>query len=300
MIYTLGETVLDIIFEDGHVVASTPGGAMLNTAITLGRLGCQVSHISEVSDDLCGNLILNFLRENNVNTDFMTVHKTGKTTIAMAFLDEKKNAEYNFYRSDEPIIIRYPLSSPMPDFAEGDLLLFGSFYSLDEENRRKLLEIIAKAKENKTLILYDPNIRKAHCPLSMAEKERFFENILFSDIVRGSDEDFKNVLDTESMTAIYNMVQQQGCRHLFLTKGAGGAFYKCGEIELHVPAKSLQPISSIGAGDTFNAGILYGISLGNRLPIHAEEIMKIAVEMASEVCMSKGNYIKMNNNSCYQ
>jgi sugar/nucleoside kinase (ribokinase family) len=61
----------------------------------------------------------------------------------------------------------------------------------------------------------------------------------------------------------------------------------------------LQTISSIGAGDTFNAGILYEISrlllhfpvLDNLLNLHAEKIMKAAVEMASKVCMSRENYI---------
>jgi fructokinase len=294
-IFTLGESVLDIIFEDGSVVASTPGGAMLNTAVSLGRLGCNVFHISEISNDLCGNLILNFLRENNVHTDFMALHETGKTTVAMAFLDERKEAEYDFYRS-EPLL-PYPIS--MPKFTAGDLLLFGSFYSLDAKNRDKVLNIISTAKKNGTLILYDPNIRKAHCPLSKEEKEWFLENISLSDMVRGSNEDFSNVFETENITTIYDIVRQQGCRHLFLTKGAKGAFYKNDMLELHVAAKPLQPISSIGAGDTFNAGILYGISqllsysfpLDNLLNTNAEEIMKTAIEMASEVCMSRGNYI---------
>jgi len=295
VIFTLGESVLDIIFEHGRVVASTPGGAMLNTAVSLGRLGCNTFHISEVSDDLCGNLILNFLRENNVHTDFLTVYETGKTTVAMAFLDEQKDAEYDFYRS-EPLL---PYPSPTPDFTAGDLLLFGSFYSLDAKKRDKVLNITSTAKKNGALILYDPNIRKAHCPLSKQEKEWILENIALSDMVRGSDEDFKNIFDTESITDIYNIVRQQDCRHLFLTKGAGGAFYKNEVLELHVPAKSLQPISSIGTGDTFNAGILYDISqqlphhsaLDNLLTLHAEETMKTAIEMASEVCMSKENYI---------
>ena len=299
MIFTLGETVLDIIFEDGHVVASTPGGAVLNSAVSLGRLGCKISHISELSNDLCGNLILKFLRENNVNTDFLTIHPSGKTTLAIAFLNKQKDAEYNFYRSNEPITISFPSLTPTPNFMAGDLLLFGSFYSLDAKNRDKILRTIVAAKESGALVLYDPNIRKAHCPLSMQEKEWVWENVSLSDIVRGSDEDFKNIMRTDNFAVIYNMVQKHGCRHLFLTNGAEGAFYKGGDLELHVPAKALQPISTIGAGDTFNAGLLYGIShllphatsLDSLLDTHVEKIMQLAIEMASEVCMSRENYI---------
>ena len=295
-IYTLGESVLDIIFERGRVVASTPGGAMLNTAVSLGRMGCKVSLISELSDDLCGNLILDFLCANDVTTDFMTVHPTGKTAVAMAFLNEQKEAEYDFYRS-EPLL---PYPTPAPEFTAGDLLLFGSFYSLDAKNRDKVLKITSKAKKNGAWILYDPNIRKAHCPLSEREKGWILENIALSDMVRGSDEDFENIFATTDLAAIYDIVQRQGCRHLFLTRGAQGAFYKNGDLEFRVAAKPLQPISTIGAGDTFNAGILYGIaqqlpffpSLDKLLNVNAEKIMEAASEMAAEVCMSQENYIK--------
>ena len=295
MIFTLGESVLDIIFEQGRATSSTPGGAMLNTAVSLGRLGCNVFIISEISDDLCGNLILNFLRDNNVRTDFLTLHKTGKTTVAMAFLNKQKDAKYDFYRSEPTSSV--PFS--MPNFTGGDLLLFGSFYALNAKNRDKVLKITSTAKQNGAFILYDPNIRKAHCPLSQQEKEWVLENIALSDMVRGSDEDFRNVFGTKNIREIYDIVQQQGCRHLFLTQGAQGAFYKNDDLELHVPAKSIQPISSIGAGDTFNAGILYEISrhlpystsLDNLLSVNAENIMKTASDMAAEVCMSNENYI---------
>ena len=297
-IFTLGESVLDIVFEHGRVVSATSGGAMLNTAVSLGRLDCKTFLISELSDDLCGNLILKFLQENNVNTDFVTVHKSGKTTVAMAFLNEVKDAEYDFYRFES----KMPAPFVMPDFEEGDLLLFGSFYSLNVRNRDNVLNIISVAKKKGTLILYDPNIRKAHCPLSEKEKKWILENIALSDIVRGSDKDFENIFGTGSLNDMYNMVRRNGCRHLFLTKGANGAWFKNRNMEYFHAIKQIQPISSIGTGDTFNAGILYEISrllpdsvlLDDLLNIHIEIIMKTASKMAAEVCMSIENYIGRN------
>ena len=61
MIYTLGEIVLDIITHDFDNMRAKPGGSMLNTAITLGRLGMPVNHISYLSFDQNGRLILDFL-----------------------------------------------------------------------------------------------------------------------------------------------------------------------------------------------------------------------------------------------
>jgi len=294
-IFTLGESVLDIVFEHGRVVSATSGGAMLNTAVSLGRLGCKTFLISELSDDLCGNLILNFLQRNNVNTDFITVHKSGKTTVAIALLNEMKDAEYDFYRSES----KMPAPFVIPDFEEGDMLLFGSFYSLNIKNRDKVLNIISASKKKGVLILYDPNIRKAHCPLSKKEKNWILENIALSDIVRGSDEDFDNIFGVGSLNDIYNIVSRNGCRYLFLTQGAKGAWFKNSKMEFYCAAKKIQPIISIGAGDTFNAGILYeisrllsdSISLDDLLNIHIEKIMKTASEIATEVCMSMVNYV---------
>ena len=294
-IFTLGETVLDIVFEHGRVVASTPGGAMLNSAVSLGRLGCKTFLISELSDDLCGNLILNFLRENNISTEFLTIHQTGKTTVAIAFLNEQKDAKYDFYRSDP----KQPASYSIPEFKAGDLLLFGSFYSLNARNRTKALKIISTAKNTGAFTLYDPNIRKAHCPLSKKKKEWILENISLSDMVRCSDEDFANIFGSKNLEEIYSIVEKQGCRHLFLTKGAKGAWYKNGDLEIHVAAKSFNPISTIGAGDTFNAGLLYGISkhipssnsLDSLLSTNVEKIIETASEMAADVCLSVENYI---------
>ena len=51
MIYTIGEIVLDIIFKTLNDVKVKPGGSMLNTAISLGRLGVNVSHVSSIAND---------------------------------------------------------------------------------------------------------------------------------------------------------------------------------------------------------------------------------------------------------
>ena len=96
MIYTLGETVLDILFKDGKPVSATPGGSMLNTAVSLGRMGVPVSFISEYAADTTGSIIKDFLNENGVDTSFVSNHLDGKTSLALAFLDEKNNAAYSF------------------------------------------------------------------------------------------------------------------------------------------------------------------------------------------------------------
>lgn len=126
-IYTIGETVYDIIYDStGKIQKGVPGGAMLNTSVSLGRMKLPVSLITEIGNDSIGDIIAEFLNRNSVNTTYIYRFDEGKTAISLAFLTEEKDAAYSFYK-------QYPekrLDQNIPEFQNGDLVLFGSFFSL--------------------------------------------------------------------------------------------------------------------------------------------------------------------------
>ena len=70
-IYAVGETLLDVIFRHNQPVSATPGGSMLNTAVSLGRLGTEVSFVSDYGQDHVGKIIDDFLNGNRVDTTFV-------------------------------------------------------------------------------------------------------------------------------------------------------------------------------------------------------------------------------------
>ena len=126
-VYTIGESVLDILFKNHEPFTAKAGGACLNTAITLGRLNVPTFFLSEYGLDEAGNFIEHFLTENNVNTDYSQRYVDGKSTLALAFLNENNDASYEFYKIP-------PLHQPgtkIPDFKADDIVLFGSIYSLE-------------------------------------------------------------------------------------------------------------------------------------------------------------------------
>ena len=86
-IYGIGETVLDIIFKDSQPQAAKAGGSVLNSVVSMGRMGLPVSFISEYGLDDVGDLIDNFLKHNGVNSSFVHRFKNGNTALALAFLD---------------------------------------------------------------------------------------------------------------------------------------------------------------------------------------------------------------------
>src|SRR5512139_1052351 len=97
-IFGIGETVLDIIFKNGQPQAAKAGGSVLNSAVSMGRMNLPVSFISEYGNDQAGMLIDDFLRENGVDTSHVHRFSDGSTALALAFLDEKNDARYDFYK----------------------------------------------------------------------------------------------------------------------------------------------------------------------------------------------------------
>jgi len=297
-IVAVGETVYDIIFLDGSPVAAKPGGSMLNTAVSLGRCGLKVEMITELGDDQVGKLVLNFLAENGVGTSCIRPANKLRTPVSLAFLDEAGNARYSFYKN-------YPadrLNIDWPELKRGDVMLFGSFYSLDHSIRIKLIENVQKAKQNGALIFYDPNIRKNHLPEIRQMMHLVEENIRLADIVRGSDEDFFNLFGLNEPEEVYKRVKKMGCSLLIITKGKDGAELWSENFRLDIRSRDIETVSTIGAGDAFNAGIIYGlidrqIIVDNLVQINPEEwgmILDSGINFARDVCGSYDNYVSFD------
>ncbi|HQH41093.1 MAG TPA: PfkB family carbohydrate kinase [Bacteroidales bacterium] len=293
-IITLGETVLDIIFRNGEPKAARPGGAMLNTSITLGRLGLPVTFISEYGKDEIGNLVDTFLRNNGVDTSSVFRFSEGKTAIALAFLDEQMNAAYSFYKD-------YPaerLQTIIPDIRKDDLFAFGSFFAITREIRKPLSRMIRQAQDHKTIIYYDPNFRKAHLNELDLLRPVLKENFRNAMIVRGSHEDFRYIFGAASAEEAFEAIGKDKLI-LIYTQSAEGVTLITPSVKKHFDVPAIKPVSTIGAGDTFNAGILYGLVkhyIGYDALMNVQEdiwtsVIETAIVFAGEVCMSYDNYI---------
>jgi len=164
---------------------------------------------------------LDFLKENGVATSCIEPVTGFKTPVSLAFLDEKGNANYSFYKN-------YPndrLNIHWPEVTKGDVILFGSYYSLMPGIRQKVFEFIKKAKQNGALVLYDSNIRKNHLHELNALMPFIMENIALADVIRGSDEDFLNLFGLKDDEAIFDLVKISGCENLILAKEKMGLIF---------------------------------------------------------------------------
>ncbi len=294
-IYTIGETVYDIIFEHGQIKAGKPGGSMLNASVSLGRLGYEVCFISEVGNDDLGGLIVNFLDENGVDTHYLDRFTDGRTPVALAFLDEHKNAKYTFLKQYPPKRFQHQL----PVVTSDDIVLFGSFFSISPEVRQPVIKFVQQAKAAGAIVIYDPNIRSPHKNELPELLPMIFKNFASADIIRASHEDFLTIFATKSGDKAFQIVAKHsnaamifthGAEEIYLFSAIGSKRYKVPEIEV---------ASTIGAGDNFNAGIAKSLidqgltrsGLNTLSTEHWDQIIHTGIDLSQQVCQRFDNYV---------
>jgi fructokinase len=293
-IYGIGETVLDIIFKDGQPQAAKAGGSVLNSVVSMGRMELPVSFISEYGLDDVGHVIDKFLKSNGVNSSFVHRFSDGSTALALAFLNEKNDAHYTFYKD-------FPgkrLDIDFPVIEKDDIVQCGSFYAIWPEIRDKFIKFIQGAKEKGALIIYDPNFRQTHLSELDILKPLIIENMQMASLLRGSDEDFKNIFGANNPDEAWEVIHKY-CKCLVYTANVEGVYIRTPSFSGKFPVQKITPVSTIGAGDNFNAGMITSIYSNN---IKMEQLVKLteqewskviatAVAFATHVCLSYENYI---------
>ena len=293
-IFGIGETIYDILFRQGQPVAAVPGGSVFNGLISLGRTGLDCTFITEIGSDLVGQNILAFMQENGINTDYVSCYQGKKTAISLAFLDDNNDAHYSFYKD-------YPnnrLDFEMPLIQENDIVAFGAYFALNPVLKEKVRPFLNYAKQQGAILYYDLNFRDNHAHEVESLRDTFKQNFAIADIVRGSHEDFINVYGHDDCHRIYDEISKY-CPRFFCTRGKDGVLVIDHGKEYNFSSRQIVPVSTIGAGDNFNAGVLYGFYRNNicreNLDSLSEEdwgrLIGYGIEFGSEACMSTSNYV---------
>jgi fructokinase len=148
------------------------------------------------------------------------------------------------------------------------------------------------------LILYDPNFRQTHLNELDTLRPLIIENMKMASLLRGSDEDFKNIFGVTTPDEAWEIVRKY-CKCLVYTANVEGVYVRTTSFSGKFPVQKITPVSTIGAGDNFNAGMITSIYRNNFKRAELEnlgepewaEIISTAVSFATHVCMSYENYI---------
>lgn len=290
----IGETVTDIIIRNGVPQQMVCGGSTLNSMVTLGRCGLCPSFVSEVGNDRLGQQTKSFLADNGVDSTYVLMAQDKKSKLSLAFLDANNDADYTFYQDAKPDT--FP--KKLPNICRNDVVVYGSYYALNPAFHSSLSTYLHMAKEAGALIYYDVNFRPTYLPQLHSLQAHIDDNLSLASMVRGSDEDFRNIFGTDSATEIYSKVHAK-CGVLVITRGTKGVDVITPSLMAHYDVAKVDVVSTIGAGDTFNAGvalsiIAQGISESQlaTLPQSSwDKIIQTATQLSAEVCGSTDNYI---------
>ena len=252
----IGETILDIIFKNDQPIGAVPGGSVFNGIISLGRAGISAAFISETGNDRVGRRIISFLEENNVDASSINVYPDSKSPVSLAFLNEQNDAEYIFYK-DHP---HDRLDFVLPEIQSDDIVMFGSYYAVNPVIRQQVQGFLDYAREKGAIIYYDVNFRASHQNEVVKLNANILENLEYADIVRGSREDFEVMFNKHDAESVYKAQIDFYCKNFIYTQGGDPIEVRGkGSFARQYPVTPTETVSTIGAGDNFNAGFVYGL-----------------------------------------
>ena len=256
MILCCGEALIDMLprqSTDGEVAfAPYPGGAVFNTAIALGRLGSPAGFFSGLSNDLFGEMLDTALADSQVESR-LAVRSAKPTTLAFVKLTNGQ-ASYAFY--DENTAGRMLTPQDLPDLPDSVSALFFGGISLVAEPCGSAYEALMAREAGSRVTMIDPNIRPSFITDETAYRARIERMVALADIVKLSDEDLTWLQGKGKISVLARGLLELGPKLICITEGAKGARGITATGEVFVPATKVKVADTVGAGDTFNAGVL--------------------------------------------
>ena len=302
MITGMGETIMDILFRTvegkptAQPVAAVPGGSCFNSIISIGRAGLPCRFIGYTGRDRVGLDTEAFLTKNGVSTECFEVREGERSAISLAYLDNNGDATYQFYKNTP----RAHREWRMPGFQRDDVLLFGSYYAICEGMRPQVAPTLRTANEAGAILYYDLNFRRSHAHELEALLPAIHQNFRESTLVRGSADDFEVMYQSRDAREIYDRHISKYCP-LFICTAGSGVITICTPTASHdfQAPHIADVVSTVGAGDNFNAGFIYGLlRLGvTRRQLSTldrqgwEQLVRYATAFASEACQSTDNFV---------
>lgn len=296
MIVLTGEILVDMIrqsapTESPRLYAGVLGGSVLNSASVIASAGLPTRFVGELGNDKLGDWGLGQIRQRNIDADHIVQHPT-PTMLAVVELDEARDANYSIYQThrDSPF-------APRPEALTGaHWFHFGSIYAFEDRVAFGITSLLETAQQLGVAVGFDPNLRQAP---DRAAMRRLRSYMPFVSLLKASMDDAQLLFPEAARTpqVLLEKLASYGAPLTVMTLGEGGVIAHLHGRFVQVAGVKVRVADTIGAGDTFTAGLIYGLSkrgINSAAAVEGwngeglEQILARATELAAAACTVQG------------
>ena len=286
-VIAIGEALIDFIpHEKGRALNNVenflrvPGGAPLNVAAAVAKLGGKSQMLTKLGQDGFGDAILNEVKPLGVDVSRISRTKEANTALAFVSLREDGERDFSFYRNPSADMLLSAEEICSEDFNERDILHFCSVSLIDapiKEAHRRAIEI---AKEKGCLISFDPNVRLPLWKQPEDCRKAILEFLPLSNIVKISDEELEFITGIKDEKEALDSLLTGDVKVIIYTKGTNGAEFITKERVIFSPSFKVSAQDTTGAGDSFIGSLLYQVAEGE---YSLEELVTLSDEKVQEI-----------------
>jgi fructokinase len=297
-IAVVGEAVADAFPQPGAPAGSLnlqlrPGGSPTNTAVALARLGVPTKFLGRLARGRVGRLLRDHLAASGADLSGV-VDAEGSACLAIASVDGDGKTSYDFYLNGATDWQWSPAELGLDQVA-GAVCVHAGSLALTMPPGGAVIEALLTAARPAATICLDPNVRPGIVPAA-TYPARMTRWAGLADIVRLSDEDLVVVRPGAGLDEVAAEWHAAGVRLVILTQGPQGALASLAGTRIEVPAEATEVVDTVGAGDSFTAGLLgwfwrhglLGAKFAGVGPDEVRQAMLHAVRVAARTCAVPG------------
>jgi fructokinase len=290
----LGEALIDFKSTGNLAFQGFIGGSSLNVATATSRLGQATTFLTQISTDLFGISLKEHMDKNQIDTTFMLESAAPST---LAFVEERGGqAHFTFLGNGAADTLYNP--EPRPELPSSvKFVQFGSISLLSEPTSSSIAQIVANHREHVTVV-FDPNCRPSLTPDLAGYKKKLENWLKLAHLVKVSDQDLGWLEPDKTLEEVARDWLSRGPKAVIITRGEhGSVLFRNGKPNLEIETPKVKVIDTVGAGDTFTAGLMVGLlehghQNSSDLERHSDEIwlsvMRFAAISAAINCTRAG------------
>ena len=290
----LGEALIDFKRTGNLAFQGFVGGSSLNVATATSRLGQPTGFLTQISTDLFGSSLKQHMTQNSIDIALVLESAAPST---LAFVEERGGqAHFTFLGNGAADTLYDPQPRPiLPKSVQ--FMQFGSISLLTEPTSSSITEIVNLHRERLTVVL-DPNCRPSLTPDLAGYKLKLESWLKLAHLVKVSDQDLAWLEPEKSLEKVAQDWLSRGPKAVIITRGEhGSVLYRTDKINLEIETPKVKVVDTVGAGDTFTAGLMVGLlehghENSSQLETHSDQtwlaVMRFAAASAAINCTRAG------------